>query len=192
MPQQNSNQSLKVENVADLLIILLYAPEKPGRYNHPIDGITRLQKLVYLLREGRGPGELVEMAKELEYRPYKMGPYAEGLQDTISQLVSADIIKTERLRYFLNDDDDPRQEDPDNEANVPKKCVESSRYCLTEFGEKIGAELWSSLGKRNQRELSKFKIFFAELSLRQLLIFVYENYPGMTSESEIKAQLGLH
>ena len=185
-------QPLHVENSLDLLLVLLYAPGKEGKMGESIEGITRLQKLMFLLQEGNGPEQLVKIAKEqFKFQPYKMGPYAESLRGDIDELLSVGLLQTDRLRYLITDDGDMSDEGIEYENYGQKdKTVESVRYSLTKIGMEVGNELWESMNEKSQQELIKLKAFFGALSLRQLLIFVYERYPNMTGESEIREELG--
>jgi len=190
------SEQLRVENSMDLLITLLYAPGRKG-IAEPIEGITRLQKLMFLLqqREKFSPKDLVDLAEKYQYEAYKMGPYAKQLNQDLEELESAGIVVTERLDYWLPDDmDSSPQTDADFDLPTrPTKRVQSSRFLLSEdLGlKKIGQELWESLTPKQRKELSDFKRFFNSLSLRQLLIFTYEKFPEYTSESTIKEHLGL-
>ena len=188
-------ESLRVENSMDLLITLLYAPGKTC-VAEPVEGITRLQKLMFLLQQEEkfSPKDLVALAKEYEYEAYKMGPYARRLNQDLEELESAGIVVTERLDYWLSDDMDSPPEGGvhfDSPASS-KKRIQSSKFRLSDdLGHPIGEELWESLTEKQREELSEFKEFFNSLSLRQLLIFTYERFPKYTSESTIKEYLGL-
>lgn len=184
------NASGPLEASTDLLLCLLYAPGKSGRAGEPIDGITRLQKLMFLLQQGVGPKQLVDDAIQYGYKAYKMGPYAGELQRDISDLQAAGIILTERLEYWLPDDADVTP-GSDLDSDRGSKRVESSRFKLSPLGMRIGTDLWELLNSTQQDELQHFKQFFNSLSLRQLLIFTYERFPKYTSASTIKNQLGL-
>ena len=188
-------ESLHVTNSMDLLITLLYTPDREG-IPEPIEGITRLQKLLFLLQQ-RGKytsRDLVDLAEEYQYEAYKMGPYAKRLNQDLEELESAGIVVTERLDYWLPDDmDGPAEEDAIFDSPIPpRKRVQSSRFVLSkDLGLRVGQELWKSLTPKQRTELSDFKHFFNSLSLRQLLIFTYEKFPEYTSESTIKEHLGL-
>ena len=191
---EDDNHQLPIENSLDLLILLLYSPGVLSEFNEAIEGITRLQKLVFLLQQGKGPQELVEHAMQHQFKAYKMGPYSEKLRDEIEELRSAGLVKTERLTYWITDDaDDEPTEELDRltiltDHNKPKK-IESRKYVLTDIGKEIGNELWNSLTEKQMKAIVKFKRFFGGLSLRQLLILVYENYPEYAKESEIRESL---
>lgn len=187
---------LPLEDAADILILLLYAPGESGEMAEPIEGITRLQKLVFLFQKHK----LEDLVKDIEtydYDPYKLGPYSKDLIRTLEELQSAGIIKTKKLRYtFTDDSDDPGDPDPDIDVPIPgdirEKQVESSRFYLSEnLGHRIGEDLWRGLNKKQQQMVTKFKSFFNSISLRQLLIFTYDRHPDYTGQSEIKESLGL-
>ena len=185
-------QTLKVENSLDLLLVLLFASGRKDEEPEAIEGITRLQKLVFLLNQGKGPEVLVKIAREYEYEAYKMGPYAGGLREDLDTLISLGLVGMERLRYLISDDkDDPDYDvdEPDYKQEDKRKRVESQRFYLTENGRNAGKELWENLSSKEKASLKKFKAFFCSLTLRQLLIFVYDQFPRFTVKSEIKEQL---
>jgi hypothetical protein len=181
---------IKLETATDLLIVLLYAPGKTGQPCEAIDGITRLQKLMFLLQQNVGPKQLIADAVEYGYEPYKMGPYARGLQRDLNDLQAAGIVEAERLDYWLPDDGDVAPSSG-SEMSIREKRVESYRFSLSGLGREIGRDIWNAMSDKHRHELSCFKQFFNGLTLRQLLIFTYERFPTYTSESTIKSQLGL-
>lgn len=187
------SEEFKVENTLDLILVLLYAKGVSGKKCEPIEGITRLQKFVFLLNQGRGPGELVEIAKEYEYQPYKLGPYSDELRNDLETLISLGLVKTERLAYWIPDDLDDEEDTVKNiKAGIDAeyKKIESYKYYLSDNGVKAGEELWKSLTSKNRGALIEFKTFFNSLTLRQLLIFVYDQFPGYAGKSEIREKLG--
>lgn len=181
------SQTFKVENSLDLLLVLLFAPSHKRKGCEPIEGITRLQKLIFLLSQGKGPDSLVKIAMEYDYKADKMGPYADSLREDLDVLISFGLVGTERLRYMISDDVD----DPYYEQEEKRKRVESQKYFLTENGKEAGAELWGNLSSKDRDALKEFKAFFCSLTLRQLLIFVYDQFPEFAVKSVIKKQLGL-
>ena len=47
----SSVADIAIESFTDLLIALLYAPGRTGAANEPIEGRTRIQKLLFLLQQ---------------------------------------------------------------------------------------------------------------------------------------------
>ncbi len=179
---------LKVENSLDLIIVLLYAPGSTGKVAEPIAGITRLQKLVFLLKQGEGPEAVVESAREFDYKPFKMGPFSQELYRDLDVLKSLGLVRTRRLEYLITDDDDPEAAD---EGEPQARMVESTLFELSERGINAGRDLLDGLKRRDRDGLVEFKKFFNSIPLRQLLIFVYQKYPKYTTESTIRGKLGL-
>lgn len=191
MPQTAPDSDpLKVETSLDLLIVLLYAPGSTGRFAESICGITRLQKLVFLLKQGEGPGSIVEAAKEILYKAYKMGPFSQELYSDIDLLKSLGFLQTKKLEYFIPDDED-KPDGVTEDDGSSQQSVESTEYALVGQGIRAGQELFEGLPRSDRDGLVKFKSFFNALPLRQLLIFVYKKYPNFTGESVIRGQLGL-
>ncbi len=189
MPDTSDNPDpLKVENSLDLLIVLLYAPGSTGKPGEPISGITRLQKLVFLLKQGEGPEAIVESAKEFLYKPFKMGPFSQELYRDLDVLKSLGLLRTRKLEYLITDDGDP---DSDDETSTSGRVVESTQFELSEWGQRVGRDLFEGLKRRDRDGLVEFKKFFNAIPLRQLLIFVYQKYPKFTTESTIRGKLGL-
>ena len=187
------SEEFRFENTLDLILVLLYAKGVTGKDCEPIEGITRLQKFIFLLNQGRGPGKLVEIAKEYEYEPYKMGPYSNELRDDLETLISLGLVNTEKLTYWIPDDlDDEEEAIKTIKAGIDDeyKKVESYKYCLSDNGENEGKGLCDSLTSKTREALIEFKTFFNSLSLRQLLIFVYDHFPSYTRKSEIRKNLG--
>ena len=142
------SEEFKFENTLDLILVLLYARGVSGKECEPIEGITRLQKFVFLLNQGRVPGELVKIAKEYGYQPYKMGPYSDELRDDLETLISLGLIKTEKLTYWIPDDlDDEEETIKKIRAGIDDeyKKIETYKYFLSDNGEKEGKGLCNSL-----------------------------------------------
>ncbi|MDP6046631.1 MAG: hypothetical protein QGG25_13565, partial [Phycisphaerae bacterium] len=59
--ENEQDGTLTVENAMDVLIVLLYAPGKTGT-SEPINGITRLQKLMFLIKSRVALEDLVDQA----------------------------------------------------------------------------------------------------------------------------------
>jgi uncharacterized protein YwgA len=184
-------KSFPVEDMADLLVVLLYAPGRSGLME-PISGITRLQKLVFLLQQNIGPGAIVDDAKSFIYQPYKMGPFSKDLLETLEQLKAVGVVVSKRLEYWISDDADDDTEDDDLENDLPFHKVESLQYSLSDgLGQQVGEGLWEGLKESQKKEFKKFKSFFNSLSLRQLLIYTYERFPKYAKKSTIRRSLGL-
>ncbi len=175
----------------DLLLSLLYAKGATGKYQEPIIGITRLTKLLFLLKEEAGINDA------FTFEPYKMGPFSNEVYSEIDFLENfptpekalllvknkngSEMLNPEQLKYL--DDMDSRDEQP-LERDDNNSC-----YNLSETGKKVAKEIWESLPRDKQLEIEEIKSKFGSLPLRSLLKYVYDKHTEMTINSEIIDQI---
>lgn len=172
----------------DLLLLLMYSRGKSGKINEPIVGITRLMKLLFLLSKE-------EKIEQFNFEAYKMGPFSSEVYPEIDFLKSypspenplvisessnsISDLSPENFRIISeSSEDDPSVAE---EINKP--------FHLSEIGEKLAYELWKDLDDEDKKRIYGIKSEFGSLTLKDLLRYVYKNYPDMTVNSEIKNQL---
>ncbi len=174
----------------DLLMLLLYSKGKSGKTNEPIVGITRLMKLLFLLKKEQN-------FDQFEFEAYKMGPFS---SDVYPELEFLQSFPTPDTPFVLSKNHiDPRAPaTPENlriieEASEQESALTSDEinkpFALSELGVKVAGELWQQVGSDNQTKIEKIKSQFGSLTLKELLRYVYKTYPDMTVNSEIKDQL---
>jgi uncharacterized protein YwgA len=183
----------------DLLLLLLdaWAPNQPNG----LGGITRLQKLLFLLEKEEG---LSPTNRGFEFKPYKAGPYSSKLYDDLEFLENLALLESEVTNEatdeeasemeneleeadadglsfddLISSDEQPKRSDPD--------AYEERRFRLTERGRDHVKAL---LGKGEYQpvvdKIRRVKSKYSNYSLNDLLYHVYTRYPEMTVESEIK------
>src|SRR5438552_1966188 len=74
------------------VVLLLLGVNANGRIGDGIGGITRLQKLLYLLER---EGGLVETEAGFEFTAYKAGPYSSKLYDDLEFLENLGFLNSE-------------------------------------------------------------------------------------------------
>lgn len=136
-------------------VILLYT-----RGRKRIEGTTRFQKLVFLLQEE------TDTIPKYSYRADKFGPFSPDLAMSLDALIRKGYIER-----------DVRT----NEAGNGKYV-----YSLTNEGIRLGQSLvrkdaYNSLFKQSERVKKRYNNW----SLDQLLRYLYEMYPGYTTETEL-------
>jgi uncharacterized protein YwgA len=77
----------------DVLLMLLYAPQN-GEDCVPIEGITRLDKLMFLLSKTNEFSNL--FAQDYEFIPYNFGPFATELLDDLEALIAEKVIHRQK------------------------------------------------------------------------------------------------
>ncbi len=183
----------------DLLLLLVNAWSQRG--DGGLGGITRLQKLLFLLEREEG---LRATGNGFQFEPYKAGPYSSKLYDDLEFLENLGLLRSEvtaeatepeaaevekeeldidRLSFDdLVEDESAKRSDPD--------AYEERRFGLTPEGKKRVHDLVAKPEyKPVVDSIRKIKSKYSSYSLNDLLYYVYTKYPDMTVESEIKDQV---
>jgi hypothetical protein len=180
----------------DLVLLLLgIGPE--GEVAEGIGGITRLQKLLYLLEREAG---LTATDTGFEFAAYKAGPYSSKLYDDLEFLENLGFIESEVAAEATPEEaaevDLLNFEDlmGDGVAEAPETLApdayEERRFRVSEEGAKRIRSLIDSGAYQPVIDgIRKIKRKYGNYSLSDLLYYVYTKYPEMTTESEIKERV---
>ncbi len=176
-------------NSKSLLLSIIGLPESD--LSGELGGITRLQKLVFLLEREYG----IQASEDQEFVPYKAGPYSAKLYDDLEFLENLGYLKSEIVGEMTHEEaleidalnfEDFVSSNSDERIGSADAYLERS-FQLTERGKSKVKEL---LNKPDYRPLvegiKKVKSKYGKYSLSDLLYYVYSKYPEMTTESEIK------
>ena len=189
----------------DLLLLLIGLDDAPA--GEGLGGITRIQKLLYLLESEE---HIHPTGEGFKFEPYKAGPYSPRIYDDLELLENLDYI-----RRSAKDDEfevateasDPEKAEVDltfdqlmgpedvltsgtDEIAPTADSYEEARYYLTESGKRRMEELLANKNYKPFVEgIRKVKSRFAKYSLNDLLYYVYTRHPSMTTESEIKEKV---
>jgi uncharacterized protein YwgA len=155
-----------------------------------INGITRLQKFLFLL-ENEDYLEKIEGGYKNGFEAYKAGPYSSALYDDLEFLENIGLIEVETSGVATEEeaaDIDFTFEDlMDSEDIKTPDVYDEKRFKLTKEGlAKVESLLTSKEYSPVVDGIRKIKSKFGNYSLNDLLYYVYTKYPDMTTESEIK------
>ncbi len=166
----------------DVIVLILGArggSDSPGR----LEGVTRLEKLVFLLeRETPVRSWVTEVA---DFRSHKFGPFSAKIYKALETLAAYDMLEDSAL---VSDNDEDRWET----FNILVDDLDpytTRTFQLTERGMRYYRALIALLPAEAEEILTDFKERFATLPLRQLVRYVYERYPEFTDKSEIRDQI---
>lgn len=177
---------------SDLILLLLYGKGAKGQYGEPVQGITRLMKLLFLLDKEAG------VNNGFSFVPYKMGPFSSEVYPELEFLRNfpspeEPLVKGNEINTASDADVSPEQvqyiDDIQFDEAPPDNAEVDVAYQLTEVGKKIAKELWVDLDEKNKSGIEAIKGKYGNWPLRKLLKYVYEKYPNMTTNSEIKDQI---
>lgn len=164
--------------IDDVVVLLLGAP---GADAGRIEGITRLEKLVFLFEhESALSGMMTESG---DYRPYHYGPFSEKVYQAVSVLAAAGLV-TERSTSTETDSDSREASEVIGEGSGDKYA--SRDFSLTDDGWSYYRSLIGDLPPEAEELLAALKAQFGSIPLRRLLRYVYQQYPEFTTESVIR------
>jgi hypothetical protein len=184
------------------LVLLLLGIQSDGEIGDGMGGITRLQKLLYLLEQ---EGHVTPTDDGFEFAAYKAGPYSSKLYDDLEFLenlglidseVAAEATEEEAVEVDMLDFDELMSEHPDvksphaDDGYMAADSYEERRFKVTPEGIAKIEDLLSSTDYEPVIDgIRKIKSKYGAHSLRDLLHYVYKKYPEMTTESEIKEKV---
>jgi hypothetical protein len=190
--------TMGIRNKADLLLALLFASDSiPTESPTPVVGITRLEKLLFLLKIDEGFLNDVPSKDSFNFVPFKMGPWTNEVYDEVDFL--------ESLGLLTKDSDEKRSEiDAVHDDELFNEMIldkyqknttfmneQSETFMLTDSGKIKAKEIWNRLTNEEKNRLLNVKSKFNKLNLKQFLRYVYKKHPEYTTESEIKDYLKL-
>lgn len=177
------------------LLLLLLGLEGPRASATGIGGITRLQKLIFLLEREYG---LRPAGDGFEFTPYKAGPYSSRLYDNLELLENLGLVESEPTDVATEPEAaelealsfEELMGASSAEEQPAADSYEERKYRLTSKGlEHVGKLLERQDIAAAADSVRKVKTKYKSHALNNLLRYVYTKYPEMTVESEIKDQV---
>ena len=174
---------MPIGSAANLLLLLLYANEC-----EEIRGITRLEKLMYLLlKEGGFEGEL---KSDIHFEAYDFGPYSPEVYDILEAFKEKSIVKsrTEKYDTFREVIDELLYQALEEEQPIISNERTMEVYSLTEDKGLKLVEVLKERGRIKEEDIKaveQIKLRYNKLKLKDLLKYVYERYPESTKHSKI-------
>ena len=164
----------------DAIVLLLGAPGgEPGR----LDGVTRLEKLIFLLERETPVRDW--MTEKADFRSWRFGPFSSKVYEAADTLAVAGLIRDSARTAGSSED---RWEALN--ALIDEVDPYTTRtFELTERGQRYYEALLAVLPDGAEKTLEDFKTKFGLLPLRQLVRYVYEQYPQFTDKSEIRDEI---
>ena len=163
---------------SDIVLMLLGAPTIHNNAQGRVNGITRLEKLLFLASEEE---DIQRSVKEpLIFVAYHYGPYSRDVYEAVEILQKAQLLEEERHVDYSTGDD----EEEFTTGVVEERSVER-RFTLTDDGRAV-AGLLGRVHSEVWQALSRVKDKYANLSLHVLFKYVYTTYPVYAERSKIR------
>ncbi|MEN9978739.1 MAG: hypothetical protein ABIK38_00135 [candidate division WOR-3 bacterium] len=181
----------------DLLLLLLYAPGRTGRFAEPLLGMTRITKLLFIALKELELDRLVP--RHYQFVPYKLGPFSPEIYSDLELLISAGLVRAIRLEpdgtpVLATDARTIRQLLQLNSGIATAERLDAASLMLelTPQGRAFARHLYQLAVRRLRRlepGIKLIKARFGALPLATLLRYVYTRYPEYTTRSEIVGKL---
>jgi hypothetical protein len=163
---------------ADLILLLLAAPTQIADAQNRINGITRLEKLMFLAVREQGLNDFVD--DDYVFEPYHYGPYSKKVYEEVDVLEQAGLLVDEHSYGGESlDEMEAVYAVQDQREGVER------RFHLTPNGQKVAALLAADRADVVQK-LSTIKDAYAGMPLPRLVRYVYKSYPETTERSIIR------
>lgn len=170
--------------IDDLIVLLLGAPAKDRHFQDRLDGITRLEKLIFLLEHEELLGALP--AESGDFEAHHFGPFSSKVYSAVETLAAAGLLEQQVVAAGSSED---TWEASHLIGTDPTTSYSERRFRLTDRGRRYYQALLKELPVETAKRLGEFKDRFASIPLRQLVRYVYQNYEGYTDKSIIRKRI---
>lgn len=168
----------------DAIVLLLGAPGATERDQGRIDGITRLEKLLFLLEKET---EATDWLKETaDFAPDNFGPFSAKAYQEIESLTSYGLVSDSATLSESAEDTWEAEHiigENDGEPYATRNLE------LTEKGQRYYRALLTQLPPEAEPIVSELKRRFGSIPLRKLIRYVYQRHPDFTGKSIIREDI---
>ncbi len=177
----NKTPTSPIETGLDVVLAMLYAPGSTGQPGEAIRGITRMQKLLFLLwKEG---AFYEDMPNLYNFKAYDFGPCMDDLYDDLDFAEDIKLISIQEVpsgNEFEGGDEDSFL------ADFGFKLVKRTTrrdFTLTNTGIEAAKEIYDRLDNDRRKRLDQIKRRFNSMPFFDLLRYVYRKYPAFAKKS---------
>lgn len=165
--------------VDDAVVLLLGAPSDNLKAGE-IEGITRLEKLLFLLEKESGVAGL--LTEDPDFHSHHFGPFSSKVYAAIDLLAAAGLVSDSTTAASSTED----TWESEVVLGLDADPYATRDIALTALGKDYYDSLLRELPPGTEGEISELKSRFASLPLRQMVRYVYRRYPDFTDKSKIR------
>ena len=191
---------------ADYLLLLFYLKGKSNEKAEPIEGRTRITKMMFIFnKEIFRKLKLDELSLEEDlpsFEAYHYGPFSSDVHEQLDLFTNIELLKEETRNFGKTNEWDydnelKSLEDLENYVQEDNDLLEDngmtvSVYSLTTMGIKyVENEILPNIPNKENviPFLEQFKKQINTTDLNNLLSYVYNKYPEYASKSKIKGKV---
>lgn len=176
--------SPQVLETDDAIILLLGAPGATERDRGRVEGITRLEKLLFLLEMETDAATWLK--EKADFSADNFGPFSAKAYQEIETLTSYGLI-TDSATLSESAEDSWESEHIIGETQAEPYATRN--FALTKKGERYYRKLLELLPAEAEPVVSELKRRFGSIPLRRLIRYVYQRYPDFTVNSIIRDEI---
>jgi len=169
--------------VDDAVVLLLGAPSDTSATSDRIEGITRLEKLLFLLERETDVSDL--LTEDADFRSHNFGPFSAKVYHAVDVLAAAGLV-TDSAEVGSTTEE---SWESDVVLGIGMDPYMTRDISLTDRGRKYYRSLVSELPDSAEEEITELKNRFGSIPLRQLVRYVYKRYPQYTDKSQIRESI---
>lgn len=175
--------------IDDAIVLLLGSPGHPGTRAGEIKGITRLEKLIFLLERETSSSKWLQ--QKADFEPYNFGPFSQKIYQAVDTLAAAELIEDSASLAADSADSWEQREliGGRGGSGAGGNPYTTRDFQLTARGWRYFEALKEEMNDSSLVELADFKSKFAYLPLRQLIRYVYSRYREFTTKSVIRDEV---
>ena len=200
----NKEESPEIQLDPEDIILLLLEANETLLGKHAVGGVTRLEKLLFLLQRETN---IEKMDSFYEFTAHNYGPFSKEVYEALDFLEGFELIQVKervhsshyanvgeilllqeianvgeiRLLQEISEEGEAEEVTTDNAIGVTEKL-----FTLTENGHKVAKKLRQTIEKRRPKDIEELNGIirrYGKLPLNQLIRYVYHKYPEMTVKS---------
>lgn len=181
------NQIIMEITRKDILLLLLYVQGMSREYNEPIRGITKLTKLLFLLKKIHHIDKYVK--KFYSFEAHKLGPFTREIYDDIDFFDSIGFIE-KKTRGSIQESEfcvvEEFYEDFLPEIDIESITQDTYRdveFSLTLRGQEFTKKLYNQVPIAVKDACEEIKKKFGFLPLTELLRYIYLKFPDTATKT---------
>ena len=178
------NATSPTVEVDDVIVLLLGAPSKAPALQNRIEGVTRLEKLIFLLKQETPIGD--QLTEDPGFKSYNFGPFSAKIYQAVEVLAAAGLIQDSTE---LSPSAEDSWETQELVGMMRADPYTTRNFTLTDRGRRYYEALIRDLPTDTESTVANFKARFGALPLRQLIRYVYKKYPKYTDKSVLRDEI---
>lgn len=169
----------------DIVLLLLDANRRLSGQD-AFKGITRLEKLIFLLAMEKG---LSPANRLFGFKAYKFGPFSKDVYEATEFLSGLDFLKVDErplVSYYATTEEELLADETSQDDESVVVDAHEKIFTLTESGKTVATKLRELWQKEHPDDLKKIEDIvrgYAALPLNQIIRYVYRRYPAMAAKS---------